>query len=162
MRSLAVLTALAFGSAALAADKFTKANAGTWQGVGIQIDGQEWSMSLSIDPTASEVAYDGGKCGGTWTHIRVTDDRIVAVEKLTAGLDICLDGGLLQVERFDENSLLYSYFDKAGDVVASAVLVEGEFRQDRYPALRQLTLDGLGKGFVKGPDAAMRFGDDRI
>lgn len=162
MRYILCLIAIILAPAAFAFDRFSETNAGTWQGVGVQIDGQEWSMGLIIDPISSTVSYDGGNCSGTWTHIRVTEAHLVAVEKLTIGLDSCLDGGLLKVERLDENTLLYSYFDKAGDIVAKAILIEGEYRQDRYKALRALTLERIGKGFIKGQGAIIQFGDDKI
>ncbi len=158
MRNIIFLLAVTLAQTSIADDRFSEANAGNWQGVGVQIDGQEWSMALQINPASSNVSYNAGECSGSWTYMRVTDVRIVAVEKLSVGLETCLDGGLVKVERLDENALIYSFFDQAGDVVSKAVLIEGEYRQDRYQALRKLTMERAGAGFIKGPDAAITFG----
>lgn len=161
MRRLVFVVSLLFGNVALSEGNFPEVNAGLWQGVGIQIDGQEWSLSADIGTTSSDISYESAECGGTWNYLKVTEDRIMAVENLSFGLDVCLDGGLVKIERFDENSLLYSFFDQAGVVVAKAILIEGTYNESRYQALRRLTLEKVGKGFVKGPDAIIKFGDDK-
>lgn len=162
LRTLILVLLAAISPALLRADTLSEANAGEWQGVGVQIDGVEWSIAVAIGASSSAVTYDLGECAGTWNHLRATETQFVAIERLAVGLDTCLDGGLLKVERLDDNSLLYSYFDKAGDVIAKAVLIEGEYRQNRYKALRALTLERIGKGFIQGEGATIRFDDDKI
>lgn len=161
MRMIVFALTVLTGSLAWAAGNFPETNSGQWQGVGVQIDGQEWSLSVDIGATSADINYESAECGGKWNYLKVTDERIMAVENLSFGVDVCLDGGLVKIERFDENSLLYSFYDQAGVVVAKAVLIEGEYNESRYKALRKLTLDNVGKGFIKGPDAIIKFGDDK-
>lgn len=160
MRILTLIFVLLAGAPVLA-DGFAADNAGEWHGVGIQIDGQEWSFSLSIDADTAKIDYDSTECGGHLDYLKTTEDRIIAIEKLTFGLDVCLDGGLVKIDRYDENALLYQFFDRAGTVVAKAILIEGAYDEGRYQALRKLTLEKVGKGFVKGPEAEIFFGDDK-
>lgn len=161
MRIFIFLIAMIVGTTALAAGNFPDNNSGDWQGVGIQVDGQEWSVGVNIGPKSSNVTYESIGCGGKWAYVMVNDDRITAIEALAFGREVCLDGGLLTVERFDENALIFSYFDQAGVIIAKAILIEGKYKEDRYDALRKLTLDSVGKGFIIGPNAKITFGDNK-
>ncbi len=126
---------------------------GVWQGAGVQIDGQDWPMTVTIMPDRSLVDYPSLGCGGHWDYLNFDAFQITAVERITYGVDQCLDGGLIQVSVYDEHSLYYQWFDKSGKVVAGVILIEGELRMDNYDALLALTMQAVGNYFVEGPTA---------
>ena len=129
---------------------FAAQKAGDWHGVGVQVDAQDWSMELTLDGDGAAVDYATTGCGGEWRYLKVADDKIVAIEDITYGMDICLDGGLVQLTDYRDDMLLYRWFDTAGTVVAGAILVKGQMPEGNYDALLLLTLEALGKGFVNG------------
>ncbi len=133
---------------AFAKDNFTK-----WHGVGIQIDGQDWSMEISLGEEKSTVDYPTTDCGGEWRHIRKSKTKLVAVEILSYGIDLCLDAGLINLVPVGEDRLLYQWFDSAGKIAATAILVPGELREDNYDALLKLTLEEVGLDFIEGPES---------
>lgn len=146
----AVLTVVMLTATPAFADSFATQKTGMWHGVGVQVDAQDWSMELTLDEYAAAVDYATTDCGGEWRYLKVTDDKIVAIEDITYGEDICLDGGLVQLTDYRDDMLFYRWFDTAGAVVAGAVLMQGEMREDNYDALLLLTLEAFGKGFVDG------------
>ncbi len=146
-----------------AGEAFSTRFPGVWHGIGIQIDAQEWPMELRLSPGAAEVEYPSLQCGGNWRFLKETPDQIVAVEKVTYGLDECLDGGLVRLESYQDSLLVYRWYDNAGKAVAGAVLIEGPMRPGTEKALLRLTIEALGKGFVKGEDTTdVDIGDIRI
>lgn len=159
MRFLWIIVAL-LSSPALAQD-FPTANAGNWHGVGVQIDGFDWGISVAIGPEVSEVEYPSLNCGGQWTYLKVTDEQILASERITVGINECLDGGLVRVSTHDENSLIYRWFDHAGKVAAAAILIEGELDVSNYKALLSLTIDAMGIDFIEGPNAIITVGENK-
>lgn len=158
-RILWIIIAL-LSSPTLAQD-FPTVNAGNWHGVGVQIDGFDWGISVSIEPGVSEVEYPSLNCGGQWTYLKVTDEQILAAERILVGVDECLDGGLVRVSNHDENSLIYRWFDHAGKVAAAAILIEGGLDVSNYKALLSLTIDAVGVDFIEGPGAIITVGENK-
>lgn len=136
--------------------------AGHWHAVGVQIDGYEWSMSVEIFEDTASVDYPSLNCGGDWNFLKMSEDSITAIERITYGVNQCLDGGLIRVEIYDDSSLFYRWFDKSGKVVAGAILIEGELRMENYDALLDLTMQAVGNYFIEGPTARIDMGDDKI
>lgn len=136
--------------------------AGQWHAVGVQIDGYEWSMSVEIFEDTASVDYPSLDCGGDWDFLKTSEDSITAIEHITYGLDRCLDGGLVRIEIYDDNSLFYRWFDKSGKAVAGAILIEGELRMENYDALLDLTMQALGNYFIEGPTARIDMGDGTL
>ncbi|MHA1127373.1 MAG: hypothetical protein ACTSRN_00290 [Alphaproteobacteria bacterium] len=146
----AVLTAVLLIATPVLSDGFSTQRAGMWHGVGVQVDAQDWSMELTVDVDRATVDYATTDCGGEWRYLKVADDKIVAIEDITYGEDICLDGGLVQLTDYRDDMLFYRWFDTSGAVVAGAILMQGEMREDNYDALLLLTLEAFGKGFING------------
>lgn len=151
----AILTVAMLIATPVLADEFAVQKAGEWHGVGVQVDAQDWSMELTVDVDGAAVEYATTGCGGAWRYLKVTDDKIVAIEDITYGMDICLDGGLVELADYHDDMLLYRWFDTAGTFVAGAVLMQGEMREDNYDALLLLTLEAVGKGFVDGGEGVV-------
>jgi len=137
-----------------AAETFVNTHGGLWHGVGIQVDGQEWPMELQLEPGHVLVEYPTLDCGGYWTGLRNNKDLMLAIEHITHGITECLDGGLVRLKEYGDSALIYRWYDNNGTPVAAAVLVIGPMLAKEYDALRALTLEGAGKGFIKGPDGA--------
>ncbi len=153
MKNLWILLVF-LGFPALAGENFAAANAGIWHGVGIQVDAQDWPMELRLSPDDAGVDYASLECGGDWRYLKVDEEQVLAVEKITYGVEECLDGGLVRLQAYGDGMLVYRWFDNNGNAVAAAVLIEGPMRMDNYDALLRLTVEAMGKGFVKGPEAA--------
>lgn len=137
-----------------AGDSFATAHSGVCHGVGIQVDAQEWPMELRLSPDEAEVDYEALLCGGKWRYLKVDEAQILAVEKITYGKDECLDGGLVRLMEYRDDMLVYRWFDNNSNPVAGAVLMQGPMRMDTYDALLRLTIEAMGKGFVKGQEGA--------
>ena len=136
--------------------------AGFWHGVGVQIDGFEWPMSVEIFEDTASVDYPSLNCGGDWDYLKTSDASITAIERITYGINECLDGGLVKIEIYDDHSLFYRWFDKSGKAVAGVILIEGELRMENYDALLDLTIQAVGNYFIEGPTARIDMGDDKI
>ncbi|MEE9453641.1 MAG: hypothetical protein V3V13_04580 [Paracoccaceae bacterium] len=143
---------LTFATPAFAQENLANIHAGLWHGVGVQIDGPDWEMQLTLGDGATMVAYPTLDCGGEWQDIKVDATQILAVERITYGMEDCLDGGLIRLQEYGEGMLIYHWFDNSGKALAAAVLLRGEMRDDTYNALHALTLEAVGKGFIMGPD----------
>ncbi len=148
------LAVLLLASPVMAEVPFSTAFSGIWHGVGIQVDAQDWPMELRLSPDGAAVEYASLDCGGTWDYLRMDEAQILAVERITYGLEECLDGGLVRLQAYGDGMLLYLWFDNNSNPVAAAVLIEGAMRMENYDALLRLTLEAVGKGFVKGPEGA--------
>lgn len=147
---------------ALPLDLMPVEKAGKWHAVGVQIDGFEWPMSVEISENFATVDYPSLNCGGDWSYLKVSETDITAIENITYGINECLDGGLIRIEIYDDNSLFYRWFDKSGKTVAGAVLIDGEMRMENYDALLDLTMQALGNYFIEGPTARIDMGDGTL
>ncbi len=131
------------------AQNFPQNREGVWHGVGVQIDGYDWAITVTIRPEQTSIDYPTLDCGGRWDYLKVTDDQIVAVERILYGIENCLDGGLVKVADNDGVSLIYNWFDSAGNLAAAAVLIEGTLEMDEYKPLLDLTMDSVGQDFIQ-------------
>jgi len=138
----------------LAAENLQITKAGVWHGVGVQIDAIDWPMELTLGETTPTVDYPSLECGGEWQLLKSSGTELLAIEKITYGLDQCLDGGVLRLQKYNDDMLIYHWYDRAGMAVAAAVLMQGKMQEDNYHTLLLLTLEAVGKGFVTGPDGA--------
>lgn len=88
-------------------------------GVGFQKDIKEsWDLSLKkIDSKSFKVIYPTIPCTAIWTVIKETNDYLVYKEKLTSGLDRCIDNGYIFMvnDTFSKSTKRFYIFEKAGD-----------------------------------------------
>lgn len=64
---------------------------GYWTGTGIQSDGQNWEMVLTLYPDGALVDYPGLACAGYWRFAELGETAFSATEHLAAGFDLCED-----------------------------------------------------------------------
>ncbi len=135
---------------------------GSWHGAGVQIDGLDWPMTVEIEDGIARVDYPSLECGGHWDFIKSSDEHIMAIERITYGVNECLDGGLIRAEVYVGYGLKYEWFDKSGKTVASSILLRGEYNEAEYDSLLDLTMQAVGNYFIEGPTARIDMGDGKI
>lgn len=156
MKNVSIISAVLFlmAGSAVADDLFTSKFSGVWHGVGLQIDAQDWGVQIEVNDEQTLIQYLPDTCSGNWAYLKVDEEQLVAVEHITEGDEICLDGGLVRLQPYDEGMLLYKWYDVAGEVLAAAILIEGELNKENYDALLDLTRNALDSDFVVGPYGA--------
>ncbi len=130
------------------------AAAGLWQGVGIQLGGEHWSMQVRLGPQVSLIDYPTLACSGEWKYIKQTPERLSAIEDITVGDDVCVTGGLIRLEVLGDDMLSYTWLDAKGKPAAKAVLIPGLLQEDLYQALLDLTRETLDTAAMERPEAA--------
>jgi hypothetical protein len=130
------------------------ADEGLWQGVGVQLGGENWSLQVKLGREVSMIEYPTLGCSGEWQYLRQSAGELSAIEVITNGADICMTGGLVRLEALEEDMLSYVWLDAAGKPAAKAVLIPGQVDPDLYDALLQLTRDTLNTAAMEAPEAA--------
>jgi hypothetical protein len=97
---------------------------GTWQGTGYQIDNNEtWTMKLTVRGGRYRIEYPSLKCGGKWIPLSIDQSRARFIEKITFGLEDCVDNGKVVIERLSRRQIAYRYSNRGSrEVTASAIL----------------------------------------
>lgn len=151
-----VLVMLAFLAApAHSADlKPLLAEAGFWQGVGVQLGGTNWSMQVKLGPEVSFVDYPSLDCSGEWKYLKQSGTTLSAIEDITNNETDCVTGGLVRLEVLENDMLSYTWFDAKGKPAAKAVLIPGVLQEDLYDALLDLTRQTLNTAAMETPEAA--------
>ena len=102
--------------------------AGAWTGVGSQENGSSWSIILTADPANGDfaISYPSLACGGHWTLDKHDATRAWFVEKITYGLNNCIDNSLVGVTLLSREYLTITYFYPDGDLAAWSTLTKME------------------------------------
>ena len=97
---------------------------GTWEGTGYQIDNNEtWTMKLTVRGKVYKIEYPSLKCGGKWIPISIGRNRARLIEKITFGLEDCVDNGNVVIERLNRRQIAYRFTGRGSrQVTASAIL----------------------------------------
>jgi hypothetical protein len=97
---------------------------GTWEGTGYQVDNNEtWTMKLTVRGNRYKIEYPSLKCGGRWIPLSIDASRARFIEKITFGLEDCVDNGNVVVERLSRRQIAYRYSNRGTrEVTASAIL----------------------------------------
>jgi len=97
---------------------------GTWEGEGVQSDGQRWRMVVQLrgsDGVCGTVEYPTIPCAAEWHCTgRDASGNVEAVERLTSGQSLCVDGGSMTMRVTDSGQLDWSW--QGSGIMASAVL----------------------------------------
>lgn len=150
-----IIAVLLAGTSANAADlQPLLAGAGFWQGVGVQLGGENWSMQVKLGPEVSLIEYPTLACSGEWQYIKQTATALSAIEDITNGEDVCVTGGLIKVVVIEDDMLSYTWLDAKGKPAAKAVLIPGVLQEDLYQALLDLTRETLNTAAMEAPEAA--------
>ena len=121
--AIIILLVLSFTSP-ISAQKKRSWLAGTWEGVGYQIDNNEtWTMKLTVRGNRYTIEYPSLKCSGRWIPLSVDLKRSGFRERITVGLTECVDRGNVLVERLSPRQIAYRFVNNGErDVTASAIL----------------------------------------
>ena len=83
---------------------------GTWEGTGYQIDNNEtWAMKLTVRGKHYKIEYPSLKCGGRGIPLSIDRNRARFIEKITFGLEDCVDNGNVVIERLNRRQIAYRF-----------------------------------------------------
>jgi len=107
MKNLIILIALLF-SYNLNAQSTTSLYEGTWVGMGYQLNnGESWSIQLNIEGDNYTVMYPSIECSSKLTVVKREGNKITLKEKTSSGQ--CIDGGNVELEILNSNTLRYKW-----------------------------------------------------
>jgi hypothetical protein len=97
---------------------------GNWEGTGYQTDTNEtWAMKLTARGGRYRIEYPSLKCGGRWLPLSISAGRARFIEKITFGLEDCVDRGKVVVERLSRRQIAYRFSNRGSrEITASAIL----------------------------------------
>jgi hypothetical protein len=93
-----------------------------WAGDGVQDDGQQWSVEITLGAEAAKVSYPSVPCGGTLQILSSTAETVTLRETITTGTLACITGGTLVLRVEAGGSLLYDWTDRQTGMTAQAIL----------------------------------------
>ncbi len=99
---------------------------GEWEGTGYQVsNGGTWTIRFSghSENNYYAIEYPSLYCGGNWTIISGNDYRAEFVEMITAGTDVCVNGGIVILTRVDDRHIAFTYFSPDRILDAFSTLV---------------------------------------
>lgn len=107
--------------------------AGTWKGIGLQDTGSTWTIDMTLYPDAEvdevigTIVYASTRCSAVLVRLAdETDDAYVMRERLTTGLDLCVNDGFLRVRELSDETLdwRWTYSDGSHGATATVRRVE--------------------------------------
>jgi len=128
----AALLTIALSVPALAGEALSTRLAGDWQGVGVQADGQDWRMELTLLPVGATVNYPDEPCGGSWAFSSVKSGEVTGTEVISYGRDVCIDNSTVVLTDYDRGQLLILWKNLDGSDLAVAVLHRHGSRAEDY------------------------------
>ncbi len=146
MRLILILT-LIFATPLQAGAPFSRSFSGVWHGVGIQTDGSDWSMELTLGPTLGVVRYPSLRCGGRWQFLNETANSLSGVEIIDYGLENCIETGEIYLQPAQNDQMIFMWCGEEEGVSALAVLSRNSPASAPYEAQKQASqaaLDALG------------------
>jgi hypothetical protein len=93
-----------------------------WAGEGVQSDGPEWSVEITLGTDGATILYPSIPCGGTLDVIASGPDEITLRETITENTFACIDGGTLRLRVEAGGSLLFDWNDPVTGLTATAIL----------------------------------------
>ncbi len=138
-----LVLALLLATSAQAGGLFTSTYSGNWRGVGIQSDGSDWDMQLTLGPTLGVVRYPRLQCGGNWQYTAVETNSLSGVETIDFGLENCIETGMVYLQPYGENQMIYLWCGEEDGVSAVAVLARDGFFPADYGAERAASFAAL-------------------
>lgn len=84
---------------------------GTWTGSAYQDDiKQNFDLKLTCEKGKYTIEYPSIGCGGAWQVTESTSDKVVFVEQLSYGQDICNNGGTVVINFEGKDKLKFQYY----------------------------------------------------
>lgn len=102
-----ILTFAAVGSAQSKAGSWLS---GTWTGTGYQIDANEtWTMKVTVKGKKYTIEYPSLNCSGRWLLISFGSRLAKLRERITNGVDKCIDRGTVTIQRLNRRQIEFRY-----------------------------------------------------
>ncbi|MBL1437046.1 MAG: hypothetical protein COB08_012730 [Rhodobacteraceae bacterium] len=120
----AILTAILFviATSAHAGGGLANQLSGAWRGVGVQDGAESWLILLEVGAMEAQAAYPEIPCGAIWIYGPEFGGSLSAVEQLTYGKNVCIDGSMLKIESPSYSRIIVSWVDQCGIEIGFAVL----------------------------------------
>ncbi len=138
-----LIFALIMATSAQAGALFTSTYSGNWHGVGIQTDGSDWDMQVTLGPTLGVVRYPRLKCGGRWQYQAVAAASLTGVETIDYGLETCIETGKVYLQPYGDDRIVFMWCGEQDGVSAVAVLERDGFATSNYEAQQQASQEAL-------------------
>ena len=107
MKNLIILIAL-LSTYNLNAQSTTSLYEGTWVGIGHQLNnGESWSIELKIEGDNYTLMYPSIECSSKLTVVKREENKIMLKEKTSS--DQCVDGGNIELEIINSNTIRYKW-----------------------------------------------------
>lgn len=120
------LVCLSFSNPQTPAGKVPKWLYGYWKGTGYQIDGQTWSIELSMEDgdVSPLIRYPSLGCGGKWNISATSKNRLDLSEEITDGKTKCDNGCQITLFKIDDEQIavVYTLPSFSEDAIAWAVI----------------------------------------
>jgi hypothetical protein len=121
MRHLAVILALIPLPALADLPDWWRVGA-VWAGDGVQSDGPEWSVEITLEPDGARISYPSIPCSGTLDILTTAGSQITLQETITKGAFLCITGGTVVLRVEAGGSLLFDWTDPVSGLKATAIL----------------------------------------
>lgn len=94
------------------------------EGSGKQNNGTSWTIRIEIQQGGSaKIAYQSIPCSGLLTVISRSRDKVIAAEEITENRSNCISGGVVEIERENDND--FSYLWRKGSHLSIGSLRSG-------------------------------------
>lgn len=93
-----------------------------WAGDGIQGDGPEWSVEITLDDDRALISYPSIPCAGTLDILSIGPQTLILRETITTGTALCVTGGTVVLQVEAGGSLLFDWSDPVSGLQATAIL----------------------------------------
>jgi hypothetical protein len=113
-----------FSSGVSAQTKDTQWLNGIWEGTGYQTDDNStWAMKLTVRGGRYEIEYPSLQCSGKWIPLSLGPSHGIFRERISEGIDACVDRGRVIIQRLSRRQLAYRFSNPGSRVfTASAIL----------------------------------------
>ncbi len=85
---------------------------GIWEGEAHQFNiNESWNIKLQHNNKSEyKISYPSLGCGGTWTLQQTDNKRLIFVEEITFGKDICTNNGRIVLDLKNNNEVDFYYY----------------------------------------------------
>lgn len=93
-----------------------------WAGDGVQDNGPEWSLEITLEAEGARITYPSIPCSGQLDILSSDGDSITLRETITKGTIVCITGGTVVLQGEAGGSLLFDWSDPVSGLKATAIL----------------------------------------
>jgi hypothetical protein len=93
-----------------------------WAGDGVQDDGPEWSLEITLEKGGARISYPSIPCSGRLDLVSSDGGSATLRETITEGAFLCITGGTVVLRGEAGGSLLFDWNDPVSGLNATAIL----------------------------------------